>query len=375
MFDKNVRSGAKAPTRNGQTEAWMKLVFKNIKFVHEVRVYFRFFTDWYRSVRCVVNLAKFKECVNEENDIELSVYLGENLVKICGTFRRTYGQEQSDQIYSLYCNVEGDSVMLRKTTPELIVIYEVVVTGKSIDKLFCHFITFNFQLIIKSSSTGESFEFCRCSEIRDLRFCFSVLKPEPGEITPVKVTQSRTYNDDEMCCNALQAVDKDLSIGAVSVMDNGEVWLKLEFDKTYFIGKIIVYFTFYNNWFGADDYWHESVENFRECVDYHNNVDVSVHKGDVKQKSNCGTLQLEYGLKQTDQIYTLVCNIRGDTVKFSKKSGKILVYEVVVLKLKAKEPEGKFKFCTCRPISYKFRGFMYIQQCNHTFQALSQGSS
>ena len=210
--------------------------------------------------------------------------------------------------------------------------------------------------------------------IRDLRFCFSVLKPEPGEITPVKVTQSRTYNDDEMCCNAEQVVDKDLSIGAVSVVENGEVWLKLEFDKTYFIGKVIVYFTFYNNWFGDDDYCHESVENFRECVDYHNNVDVSVYTGDVKQKS-CGTLQLEYGLKQTDQIYTLVCNVRGDTVKFSKKWGKILVYEVVVLKLKAKEPEGKFKFCTCRPISYKFRGFMYIQQCNHTFQALSQGSS
>ena len=144
VFDKNVRSGAKAPTRNGQTEARMKLVFEKINFVHEVRVYFRFFTDWYRSVRCVVNLAKFKECVDEENDIELSVYQGENLVKICGTFRRTYGQKQSDQIYSLYCNVKGDSVMLRKTTPELIGIYEVVVTGKSIDKLFCHFITFNF---------------------------------------------------------------------------------------------------------------------------------------------------------------------------------------------------------------------------------------
>ena len=78
--------------------------------------------------------------MDKENALELSVYQGENLVKICGTFQRTYGKKQSDQIYSLNCNVEGDSVMLRKTTPELIGIYEVVVTGKSKDKPIAHFI-------------------------------------------------------------------------------------------------------------------------------------------------------------------------------------------------------------------------------------------
>ena len=107
-------------------------------------MYFRFYTDWYRSVSCVRNLDNFKGCVDEENALELSVYHGKNLVKICGTFQRTYGQKQSDQIYSLYCNVNGDSIKLRKTTPEFIGIYEVVVTGKSIVKLFRHLIIFKF---------------------------------------------------------------------------------------------------------------------------------------------------------------------------------------------------------------------------------------
>ena len=60
-----------------------------------------------------------------------------------------------------------------------------------------------------------------------------------------------------------------------------------------------------------------------------NNVEVSVYQGEVKQKS-CGTLQLTYGLEQSDQIYTMLCNTKGDTVKLSKSTGVIAVSEVVV---------------------------------------------
>ena len=65
-------------------------------------------------------------------------------------------------------------------------------------------------------------------------------------------------------------------------------------------------------------------------MDNDNNVDVSVYQGEVKQKS-CGTLQLTYGLEQSDQIYTLICNTDGDTVKLSKSTGNIAVFEVVVI--------------------------------------------
>ena len=68
---------------------------------------------------------------------------------------------------------------------------------------------------------------------------------------------------------------------------------------------------------------------FQQCVNNDNNVDVSVYQGGSKQKS-CGTLQLTYGLEQSDQIYTLLCNTEGDTVKLSKSTGAIAVSEVVV---------------------------------------------
>ena len=65
------------------------------------------------------------------------------------------------------------------------------------------------------------------------------------------------------------------------------------------------------------------------CVDNGKNVSVSVHQGEVKQKS-CGTLNLTYGLEQSDQIYTLLCNTEGDTVKLSKDHGNIVVLEMAV---------------------------------------------
>ena len=64
-------------------------------------------------------------------------------------------------------------------------------------------------------------------------------------------------------------------------------------------------------------------------MDINNNVDVSVYQGEVKQKS-CGTLQLTYGLEQSDQIYTLLCNAKGDTVKLSKSTGNIAVFDTAI---------------------------------------------
>ena len=144
------------------------------------------------------------------------------------------------------------------------------------------------------------------------------------------MTQGKTYNNDEVCCAAAHAIDRDLSTAAVTHTDNGAVWIKLQFDRTYFINKIIIYYSFYTDWYDPGGWCFESESNFKACVDKENYVDVSVYQGDVKQKS-CGTLQLTYGLEQSDQIYTLICNTEGDTVKLSKNTGKIAMTEVVVI--------------------------------------------
>ena len=73
------------------------------------------------------------------------------------------------------------------------------------------------------------------------------------------------------------------------------------------------------------------MEIFKDCVVSDTNTDVSVYQGEVQQKS-CGTIQLTYGLEQSDQIYTLICNAKGDTVKLSKDQGQISVYEVAIIR-------------------------------------------
>ena len=113
--------------------------------------------------------------------------------------------------------------------------------------------------------------------------------------------------------------------------EDGTGWIKLEFDETLFIGKVVIYYWFYTNWFDPKAHCAQSEAIFRQCVDDDNNVDVSVYQGEVKQKS-CGTLQLTYGLEQSDQIYTLICNAEGNSLKLSKDTGFLAVFEIAVIK-------------------------------------------
>ena len=154
-------------------------------------------------------------------------------------------------------------------------------------------------------------------------------KREIAEIKPTTATQGRTKDSDEDCCAAVHATDRDLSTPAITTTDNGAGWIKLEFDKTFFIHKVVIYYRFYANWYSPNDECAQSESNFKGCVDNDNNVDVSVYQGDVQQKS-CGTLQLTHGLEQSDQIYTLLCNTEGDTVKLSKSTGYIAVFEAAI---------------------------------------------
>ena len=128
---------------------------------------------------------------------------------------------------------------------------------------------------------------------------------------------------------AARAIDKDLSTEAATGTGNGTRWIKLEFDKTYLIHKVVIYYRFYTNWYNPSSWCVQSEDRFRDCVRFDNNVDVSVYQGDVKQKS-CGTLQLTNGLERSDQIYTLLCMTEGDTVKLSKNEGHIVVFEVAI---------------------------------------------
>ena len=151
------------------------------------------------------------------------------------------------------------------------------------------------------------------------------------------MTQGKTYFDNEETWAAAYAVDKDFSTQAVTETYDGKGWLKLGFDKTFFIEKIILHNMFYNDWYDPSYECMQTKIQFTSCVDSDTNVDVSVYRGEVKQKS-CGALQLNYGLEQSDQIYTLICNTEGDSVKLSKSTGNLKVFEVILTGY----PSGKF---------------------------------
>ena len=149
-----------------------------------------------------------------------------------------------------------------------------------------------------------------------------------AEIIPIKATNGKTVNDNENK-GASRAVDKNLRTdAAVEATSEEEAWIKLEFDSEYFIHRVIIYNRFYNDWF-TDGLCAQSYYNFKICISNQKNVAVSVLKGEVMQKS-CGKLQPTNGQEQADQIYTMICNARGDTVRLKKNSGKFHIWEVVV---------------------------------------------
>ncbi|KAL5264121.1 hypothetical protein ACHWQZ_G005262 [Mnemiopsis leidyi] len=285
-IDKDLSTKAVTTTDNGA--GWLKLKLDKTYFIHKVVIYYRFYNNWYYpSEGCAESKVNFMACVDRNNNVDVSVYQGEVKQKSCGTLQLTYGLEQSDQIYTLLCNIEGDTLILSKNTG-VIAVYEVAVT-------------------------------------------MTEREEEIGEITSTSVTQGNTITNSKGTYLAAHAIDKDLSTAAATRTDNDGGWLKLEFDKTYFIHKVVIYYRFYNNWYNPRVWCAQSVANFKTCVDNENNVDVSVYQGEVQQKS-CETLQLTYGLEQSDQIYTLLCDTEGDTLILSKNTGNIFVFEVAVTK-------------------------------------------
>ena len=107
--------------------------------------------------------------------------------------------------------------------------------------------------------------------------------------------------------------------------------MKLKLDGTTFIQKVVLYNRFYTDWFNADGYCVQSRENYKGCLSKVDNIEVSVYNRGTKIKS-CGTLQRKTGLKQSDQIYTVPCNTKGDTVKVTQEDpNKVLViFEIAI---------------------------------------------
>ena len=131
-----------------------------------------------------------------------------------------------------------------------------------------------------------------------------------------------------MYSDPYDAVDKKLNTRAATGGDSP--WLKLEFARVQKLYKVVIYFKFYTDWFKQNATCVSDEDAWKTCVDKSNNIDVSVYK-DGELRKSCGTLQLTYGLEQSDQIYTLVCNTGGNELLLSKAFGDIKIWEIQVI--------------------------------------------
>eukprot|EP00116_Pleurobrachia_bachei_P010601 sb/3470863/ len=142
---------------------------------------------------------------------------------------------------------------------------------------------------------------------------------------------------------ATNSIDQDLRTCSVAdrTTGNWEVWHIVEFPSTYKIGKVVLYFIFYNSdgfgWNSDFGYCLNSMINWNYCLSNYYNTGVYIYEGD-QEKANCGTLELDrYGYNQSQQIYSFDCHgAVGDRVKLVKTAttlgnNEIVVCELVVL--------------------------------------------
>ena len=148
-----------------------------------------------------------------------------------------------------------------------------------------------------------------------------ILPWSPGEISPLRVTKSKALP------KGTSAIDRNLMTKSGTEAVNGEVWFKVEYGKSHFIYKIVIYHVFF--FYKTYEWCVKTMDNYRTCKDKNNNVDVSVYPGEEHQKS-CGTLQMSYGLELSDQTYTFFCDVEGDSILLSKKTLRISISEIVV---------------------------------------------
>ena len=125
------------------------------------------------------------------------------------------------------------------------------------------------------------------------------------------------------------AVDGDLSTSAILNPEGGSAWLKLDFDEKLHIHKVLMYNEYYRDWFWESG-CQESLADYRKCVDMLKSVEIDVFNGEEKVKF-CGQPRLNYGLRQRDQMYTVMCNRLGNSVRLTTFDSVIRVFELVVI--------------------------------------------
>ena len=142
-------------------DIWMRFELPKLSFVDKIVIYTVFWNDYYVKGPCHDKIDKYKGCKRAQNGTEVSVYQGEVKRKSCGTLYTTEEVEQTDQIYTIYCQVKGIAVVLstiKDYNTFKLPVWEILIFGKHLpglyiivtfnDKLFYHLIFFRNDRIL-----------------------------------------------------------------------------------------------------------------------------------------------------------------------------------------------------------------------------------
>ena len=153
---------------------------------------------------------------------------------------------------------------------------------------------------------------------------------EIGEASPINVIIESTagkHADETAFPNF--AVDGDLSTSAILNSEGSSAWLQLDFTEKVHVHKVLMYNEYHRDWFWESG-CRNSLTDYRQCVDMHRSARIDLYNGE-EEVISCGKPKPNYGLRQSDQLYTVLCNKLGRSVRLTTINSVTRVFELVVI--------------------------------------------
>ena len=111
---------------------WFSAKLPGLSSITSIRLYHRFFTDWFSDTTDCVETEKVFTftCLPKENNTRVTVRRNGNEVGECGVMTLNSDLTQEKQIYDFSCGgVVGDEIYLVKESGLRLIVFEMVITG------------------------------------------------------------------------------------------------------------------------------------------------------------------------------------------------------------------------------------------------------
>ncbi|XP_063682133.1 uncharacterized protein LOC134817001 isoform X2 [Bolinopsis microptera] len=351
--------------------AFFSMAFEKPYFVDEVKVHMMFFISsglreqWldggnYDYDNCHLTADHYYAC--KENDGPLKVVMrncSDSDCSVydeyfCGEINTNQGLSQEDQIYKVSCRSVGDMLVVLRETPGNVRICELQISNYPQECPDRNYLTFPGHVCLPCPDRYNSLPYsCQhgeweCDPDTNLAEHIYMCSSDFATWDLTSVADDEVNGDVTLSWNPeipdnytqfppANAFDRHLytcvALTSTELYGGPSLWLKVNLGDLYMVKNVTVYTVFEDDWFFYPPRrygCHTNNGDYENCKEAEINSVITLYDGETEVKE-CGVLAISAAdTLQADQIYTVTCNGRGDSIILSAGTSALRICEVVV---------------------------------------------